>query len=832
MYLVDTDYLNSLGSVVATSTYYRASTNHLGVAMSVVTYTNSIRVKKASFGKHFSNKLIKVISVIGWLLFIGGIAIIYRYFLENNYGFTLVGLSLMIIGFTAWVKWDLSDIVAKVDLQANGDIALDKVLAADIVGLINEKMTPRQIWQAIHNHWEVRFILLRYEISEKSISEIVSDNLSDSMLIWHTCIQLVGQMPITEVTAGVILTSIIVSNPKITPVLNSLALDTEDIVQGLRWQESLLRRQMQPKKSSLFGGVGRDWASGFTPVLDNFGHNISLDIQKGNQDFSGVSRGHVLDQMAHSLARENRGSIALVGDTGVGKKQLVYSLAESMIRGESEPNLRYKQIVQIDPTIITSSISKNTSLETIFEQIFYDSIKAGNIILFFDEAQLFFGNEPGTVNIAKVMLPIIEKYNLNCILSINHQEWHKITSTDASLTQLFTRVEIAPTDEAQTISILQDFAIVFESKYKRAITFKALKESYSLAERYIRDVAEPKKAINLLEDSCNYPDNGLVTENSVRQAVEIIANVKVEEGSASEKTQLLNLEELIHRRMINQSRAVKVVSDALRRSRAGVRNESRPVGSFLFLGPTGVGKTELAKSLAQVYFGGEKNIIRLDMSEYQTTEDVHRFLAAADIGNKGSTLLQEISQKPFSVVLLDEIEKANPDILDLLLQMLDEGELTDNSGKQVSFKECIVICTSNAGADEIRNKIEAGQVLEQFEKEFIDDIINQHLFKPELINRFDEVVLFRPLDKQELLQVAYLLIKSVNVELENQKISISLTEAAYQYLVESGYDPRLGARPMRRAVQRLVENTVAKKILSGSVQKGAQITLDVNDLRG
>ena len=801
--------------------------------MSVVTYTNSIRVKKASFGGLFSKQLTKVIWLVGWLLFVGGILIVYlQYHLQIKYGYSLVGLSLIVIAFAAWIKWDLSDIAAKVDLQDNGDIALDKVLSADIVGKLNDKMTPKQIWEVIHNHWEVKFILLRYEISEKAISDIVTDNVSDSMLIWHTSIQLVGQMPISEVTAGVILTSIIVSNPRITPVLNSLALDTEDIVQGLRWQESLLRRQMEPQKKSFFGGVGRDWASGFTPVLDNYGHNISIDIQKGNQDFSGVSRGHVLDQMAHSLARANRGSIAMVGDTGVGKKQLVYSLAESMIRGESEPNLRYKQIIQIDPTIITASISETTRLEQIFEQIFYDAIKAGNIILFFDEAQLFFGNEPGTVNISKVMLPILEKYNLNCILAINHQEWHKVTSTDPSLTQMFTRVEVTPTDESQTISILQDMAVMFESKYKRAITFKAIKESYSLSERYIRDVSQPKRAINVLEDSCNYPDNGLITENSVRQAIEIVANVKVEEGSASEKAQLLNLEDIIHRRMINQSRAVKVVSDALRRSRAGVRNESRPVGSFLFLGPTGVGKTELAKSLAQVYFGGEKNIIRLDMSEYQTTEDVHRFLAAADASNKGSTLLQEISQNPFSVVLFDEIEKANPDILDLLLQLLDEGELTDDSGKQVSFKECIVICTSNAGADEIRTKIEAGQALEEFEKEFVDSIINQHLFKPELINRFDEVVLFRPLNKQELLQVAYLLIKSVNVELENQKISISLTEAAYQYLVESGYDPRLGARPMRRAVQRLVENTVAKKILSGSVQKGAQITLDVKDFEG
>ncbi|MDQ5943327.1 MAG: ATP-dependent Clp protease ATP-binding subunit ClpC [Patescibacteria group bacterium] len=801
----------------------------MGVVVSVVTYTNSIRVKKARFGNHIHKRTTTIVFVVSLLIVAIGIFMITQ---EIQLGLTLIGLALVPTCFVAWVKWDISNVGARVELQPNGDIALDKVLSADIVGLLNDKMTPRQIWSAIHNHWEVKFILLRYEIGEDSVSSVLSDSIGDSMLIWHTSVQLVGQMPISEVTAGVILTSIIVSNPKLTPVLNSLALDTEDIVQGLRWQESLLRREIEPKKSALFGGIGRDWASGFTPILDRFGHNISLDIQKGNQDFSGVARGRVLEQMAHSLARENRGSIALVGDTGVGKKQLVFSLAELMIRGESEENLRYKQIVQIDPTIITSSISENSRLETIFEQIFYDSIKAGNIILFFDEAQLFFSNEPGTVNIAKVLLPILEKYNLNCILAINHQEWHKITSTDPALAQMFTRVEVEPTDEVQTISILQDFAIIFESKYKRAITFKALKESYLLSERYLRDAAQPKKSINLLEDSCNYPDNGLITENSVRQAVEIIANVKVEEGSVKEKNQLLNLESLIHRRMINQSRAVQVVSDALRRSRAGVRNENRPVGSFLFLGPTGVGKTELAKSLAQVYFGGEKNIIRLDMSEYQTTDDVHRFLSAADTDSKGSTLLQEIAQKPFTVVLFDEIEKANPDILDLLLQLLDEGELTDDSGKKVSFKEAIVICTSNAGADEIRSKIESGQALEQFEKQFVDDIINQHLFKPELINRFDEVVLFRPLNKEELLQVAYLLIKSVNMQLEKQKISISLTEAAYQFLVESGYDPRLGARPMRRAVQRLVENTMAKKILSGSVQKGSQITLDVKDFQG
>jgi ATP-dependent Clp protease ATP-binding subunit ClpA len=280
--------------------------------------------------------------------------------------------------------------------------------------------------------------------------------------------------------------------------------------------------------------------------------------------------------------------------------------------------------------------------------------------------------------------------------------------------------------------------------------------------------------------------------------------------------------------MINQARAVEVVSNALRRARAGVANPKRPIGSFLFLGPTGVGKTELAKAIAATYFGEESRMIRLDMSEYQQESDVSRILS--DGQHETKSLILSVRQQPFSVVLLDEIEKAHPNILNLLLQMLDEGQLTDTGGRSVSFKDCIVIATSNAGADSIRRHIEQGEQLEQFESALTDELINGGQFKPELINRFDDVVLFRPLNPDELAQVVRLMLAEVNKTLATQNITVELTDAAIGKIVEVGNDPRLGARPMRRTLQRAVENTIAGKILRQEANPGDHITLDTGDL--
>lgn len=799
--------------------------------MKPVSYQDSIRVKKARFASYFGRTAIKIIIILGWLLIVTGIVLFFA--VQMSPASLLVSLGIIMVMFGVWLRWDLGTIHAIYNPDS-AEIPLDYVVTKDIVYLINDKQSPRRILASIVGNWQVAFICTRYELDPRQLAGMLSDDVAQSQALWNRAFVIAGQVPIREISAGVLLVAMMMENQLVEDWLHQNSLDIQDMVGGLMWEESLWKRVVQPKQKSRYGGVGRDWASGYTPILDKYGQNISMAIIDGNRDFSGVRRGHVLEQMYTNMNKADRNNLALVGEVGVGKTALVYAMAERLMEaGKNVPDaLRYKQVVQIDPGVVAAAVNQNVNIELIFGEIIKNATRAGNIILYFDEAQLFFGSEAGTVDVAGILLPALQSSQIRLITSFSLDDWHKLSSSNPSLAGHFARVDIEPTDREQTIDILQDISIQLESKAKSIVTFKALQAAYDMADRYLRSKAMPAKAIDLLSDSMNYPIDGRITEASVARATEIITNTKVSEARGVEKQQLLNLEELIHQRMINQSRAVKVVSDALRRSRAGVRNPNRPVGSFLFLGPTGVGKTELTKALAAVYFGSEDTINRLDMSEYQNKSDINRLLEPASKDQRGSAFLQKVNQNPFSVILFDEIEKAHPDILNLLLQILDEGILTDSAGHKISFKEAIIICTSNAGANEIRAQIEAGHQLEEFEDQLTDQLINQNIFRPELINRYDDVVLFRPLNKEELLEVAKLIIAGVNKTLASRKVSIELTPQAMQYLVELGYDPRLGARPMRRVTSRLVENLIANKLLSGELKPGGKLMLDVADLQG
>lgn len=408
------------------------------------------------------------------------------------------------------------------------------------------------------------------------------------------------------------------------------------------------------------------------------------------------------------------------------------------------------------------------------------------------------------------------------ILIMDEQKLLELSASNSTLTNTMNRIRVPAASHDETFKILQDQVPLLESKYNVICTFWSLTEAYRLGERYIHDIAMPGRALKLLETACHYPEQGFITAESVQHAIEKTQGIKMQTGSA-ERSQLLHMEELIHQRMIDQSAAVKTVSDALRRAAVGVRDDKKPIGTFLFLGPTGVGKTELAKAISEVYFNGENHIVRVDLNEYVTAGDVVRLIA--DGAENSESLTARVLKQPFCVVLLDEIEKAHPQVLTTLLQMLDEGILRDVNNNEVSFRDAIIIATSNAGADRIREYVAGNMDLVALKQELINGLISSGEFKPEFLNRFDEICIFQPLSKPDLLKVVDLMLASVNKTLASRKITVILDEEAKLLLVERGYDPQMGARPMRRIVQKTVENLLAKLMLSGAVDDGATVQI-------
>ena len=456
---------------------------------------------------------------------------------------------------------------------------------------------------------------------------------------------------------------------------------------------------------------------------------------------------------------------------------------------------------------------------------------AKNVIIWLDNAQLFFEEGVGSVDIANVLLPILEGGKLRMILTLDEQRFLEISAKNSALANALNKIMVAEASKEETIKIMQDHVPELEYQHNVIYTHWALTEAYRLSERYVHDLVMPGRALNLLESAAGHAESDrFVTEKSVQSAIEKTYGVKMQSTQNEEdKSRLLNMEELIHERMIDQEGAVKAVSDALRRAAAGVRNENRPIGTFLFLGPTGVGKTELAKALSEVYFHGEGTMIRIDLNEFVSADDVSRLIA--DGATDELSLTSQVMKHPFAVVLLDEIEKAHPQVLTTLLQLLDEGILRDIKNREVSFRDTIVIATSNAGAGKIRDYIDQGLTMTEVKDELTNELIKTGAFKPEFLNRFDEICAFEPLSKEALIQIIDLILKGVNKTLEPQKISVTVDEGGKKLLVDAGYDPKLGARPMRRIVQKTVENIVAKNVLSGETDSGEKIHITTEMIR-
>jgi ATP-dependent Clp protease ATP-binding subunit ClpC len=784
---------------------------------------NSNRVRRARYHQILGKKWF--LKITPWLIFVlvvlGGMMAI----MDDPIGWIVMLPGTLLWTLVAWEKGSLSD--SRFGNFTQGDtILLHEVLEPSaLAGLKTNNLSAYELWKALEKTEESYFLGNRYLLDRTFFEQLLDKNPGSAEYVWPHAERLRTSYNAAGYTNILVLVALVSSVPNIEQILKHIQLELSDVETSIDWMRDVLEKRRLAQSHKNLGGIGRDWAYGYAPILRSLGHNISEGIQM--HGFFSDTRMHepIVSQMVQTMG--GGGTVTLVGDVGVGKTTCVFAFAERILEDSSAPGrIRYNQVVELDAPSLIANAKSHGQLEELMLRILKEAHKAKNIILFFDDAEAFFGSEPGTVDLSHVLMPILESGNVRLILAMSPSAWQRLGNR--GVTAKLKPINVPPANQENTLAVLRDAVSLPEYKHKVVYTYQALHESYKLGSRYVTNLAMPGAALNVLEQAATSSQQQLITREVVQASVEQAYGIKLQQAQGTqESSKLLSLEQELHKYVINQDRAVTVVADALRRSRSGVGNPNRPVGTFLFLGPTGVGKTELSKALARVYFGDEDALIRVDMNQYVESSDVARLIAPMAGSELG--FLGQVRKQPFSVILLDEIEKAHSSVVNALLQMLDEGVMRDSDSKNVSFKDAIIIATSNAGADEIRRLIDEGQNIDDAEAAFVETLISRGLFAPEFVNRFDEVVIFKPLTQNELTQVIDLIIDGINMTLDAQKVRVVLTEEAKRWLVEKGYDSKLGARPMRRMAQRYVENTVAKRLLEQSVQSGGVINLDVKD---
>lgn len=780
---------------------------------------NSARAREARFGRLFRPAPVKLLLI---LIIIGsGLGCAYLLFLKHNsLGWLCLALMIAVLMFYIW----LANEAIPVPLGKSENI--NDLLSVNVLRVMSKRPTPQNLVGGLMKTRSGAFLALRFGLTPANLRFFAEGTNVDMEMIFTTARSIWKATEGETISGGMLAVAIVQSHPEHELLLRQMRLELADLYQGINWYNHLHGLIKSSKQRRRDGGIARDFSFGYIPTLQRYGRNLSEQLGATKAQVCLATHHEIVDKIISTFSSGGRQNVTLVGADGSGRSTVVTAFAEKILDADTKVSnkLKYRQVFMLDAAMLISAANRPDQLNNLMIRIFNEAYAAKNIILFLDQAQLFFEDGVGSVDISNILTPVLEAGNLRIILAMNEQKFLELSARNSALANALNKVIVPPANYEETMKVLQDQAPHLEIKHQVICTYLALKEAYRLSEKYIHNLVMPGRALNLLELACNYAEGKFITINSVQQAIEKTQGIKVQSGgSDNERVKLLRLEELIHQRMIDQNEAVTTVADALRRSAAGVRNQNRPIGTFLFLGPTGVGKTELAKAISEVYFNGEDHIIRLDLNEFVTMNDVSRLIA--DGVENAQSLTAQVMKQPFAVVLLDEIEKAHPQVLTTLLQMLDEGILRDLNNREISFRDTIVIATSNTGANTIREYVARGENLDVMKEQLINTMIHEGQFQPEFLNRFDEICIFKPLSKGDLVKIVDLMIKSINKTLAPQKISVTLTDEAKLLLVERGYDPQMGARPMRRIVQKLVENLIAKLVLSGAAMSGSDIVI-------
>jgi len=591
---------------------------------------------------------------------------------------------------------------------------------------------------------------------------------------------------------------------------------------------------------SLFAGKGpkrvtvkhyvmnRAWTARPTPVLDKFSFDIT-DLAAAGVLPPIVDREQEISEVMRILERNNKNNVLLIGETGSGRRSIVKEIGRLMSKDNCLPKLRDKRLVSLDASLVVSGVRAGGELEGRIQNILREIQLAGNIILFVPDIHNLAdsGSEHG-FDVSDILTPVFKQSYLQVIGTTTFFDYHRSIEKRGDFADTFDMVKVEEVTPDVALEILSRQSYGIEVKEEVLFTFNALKKAVELSQRYIFNKLLPAKAVDLLGEAAvmvrvRSGKGSLVTSKDIMALVTEKTGVPVIDITGQEAERLNNLESEIHQRMVGQDLAVKAISEAIKRMRVGLKNEKKPMGVFLFLGPTGVGKTELAKILAEVYFGSEKLMTRLDMSEFQSVQSIEKLIGSPD-GTVNGQLTEAVKKKPFSLILLDEFEKANTNVLNLFLQVFDDGRLTDGLGRLVDFTNTIIIATSNAGSKIIQERLSEGKTIPEFQPEFEKNLLEY--FKPELLNRFNAQIIFKTLSEDDIHQIAKLQIKKLSKRMElAQGIELKITDDAIAKISRMGYNPFYGARNLQRVITEKVENVIADKFLKGEIKRGRVYTI-------
>ncbi|MCD6219157.1 ATP-dependent Clp protease ATP-binding subunit [Candidatus Calescamantes bacterium] len=669
-------------------------------------------------------------------------------------------------------------------------------------------------------------------------------------------------------------------------ILRMKECTASQVLNGMGVEINRLREEVVRLQSSYYSKEKKTR----TPALDAFGIDLTELAREGKLDPI-IGREKEIQRIIQILSRRKKNNPLLIGYAGVGKTAIVEGLAQKIIKEDVPDILRMKRLISLDLPLIVAGTKYRGQFEERIKVLLNEIKESGNLILFIDEVHTLIGAgaAEGAIDASNILKPALARGEIQCIGATTLDEYRRYIERDSALERRFQTIIVHPPSVKETIDILKGLKEKYENHHGVRISEKALESVVELSDRYISERYLPDKAIDVIDEACamaklfkrkpnvvppewtaqlelvrqskmeaikeqnfekaaHWRDEERklmeeikekerieVTEEEVAEVVSKWTGIPLSRLEEVESSKLLRMESELRKRVVGQEEAIKILSKAIRRSRSGLKDPRRPIGTFLFLGPTGVGKTELAKALAEFLFADERALIRLDMSEFMEKFSVARLIGSPPgyVGyEEGGELTEKVRRRPYSVVLLDEIEKAHPEVFNILLQVMDEGRLSDALHHTVDFRNTVLIMTSNLGTSYVKKQSSIGFKKEkenteyqELKKKLLEEA--KKLFRPEFLNRLDEMIVFKPLTYKNLKEIVNILLKEVESKLSSHQIELKLSKKAKEFIIKKGYDPTFGARPLRRTLEKYIEDPLAELILKGDVTPQSKVEIVV-----